>query len=131
MRKDVRAACVGHHEIVLVPVIRSSRPDITQVCRGGSVDDTIDAELWPGLGNVLEEPSSAVKQHRCERDLQLVDQVAIQELLDDIGAPGNTDVAVARGIPCEREGALRAVGDEVEHRAARARPGFSGECVST
>src|ERR1700730_4746869 len=65
---------------------------------------------------VLEEPDPAAQEPRDDVNLELVEQARGQTLLREGPAARSENVFVPRDLPCLRNGALNAVGDEYERR---------------
>src|SRR5262245_52906589 len=70
-----------------------------------------------------EQADAGAEQHGREGNRELVDQAAVQVLLDRLGAAGDAHVAVAGGLAGLEQRALDAVVDEVEGGAAVPHPG--------
>jgi hypothetical protein len=67
---------------------------------------------------VLEQPGTAVQDHRGEVQEQLVDQPGRQRLLDDAGAAHDVHQLVPSGHDRLLDGVLDALGDEPERGVA-------------
>ncbi|MDT4834950.1 hypothetical protein FQZ97_686020 [compost metagenome] len=108
------------------PVTRPpSLTHIAQVRSGWPGKNPVNAELRPGIAQVLEEAPPATEQYRCHGDFQFVDDTQVQALLDHVRPTRDTNITAACGFQGQRQGPLRAVIDEVKARPAGAHPGFA------
>src|SRR5215210_8745671 len=95
-------------------VTLSDHDAVAEVRDTGRVDHPRDLQLHGARADPLEQPHPVAKQHRCEVDLDLLDQPRLEELLDNVRAARDPDVLPACHLPRPLQGTLDALGDEVE-----------------
>jgi|SRR5215217_8095405 hypothetical protein len=103
---------------------RSPHHAVPEMRDPGRVDHPRDLQLDGARSDPLEQPHPVAEQHGREVDLDLVDQPRLQELLDNVRPARDPDVLPARRLPRPLQGALDALGDEVEGRPALPDPGL-------
>ena len=86
----------------------------------------LDALVRPEPEAGVEQPLPVAEDHRCDVQLQLLQEAGLQDLAQQRPPAADGDVLVAGGLPGELDSPLDTVGHERERRAALLRQHLAG-----